>query len=196
MSKSITIPTNCNPYIVVINNHVYTYRAGDSVEVPDEVAEVIEDALELEPKPKRYLNKLAQLAEGGLAEITAGDLDGIANIASFAFYKLMSLTNVAISNSVTTIGECAFFGCNNLVSLRFGDDSKIKSIKSNAFEWCDKMTGVCLPETPPTLENINAFANINADCVFLCKTQESLNAYKVAPNWSTLAGTYSFVVEA
>ena len=41
MSKTITIPTNCNPYIVVINNHVYAYRAGDTIEVPDEVAEAI-----------------------------------------------------------------------------------------------------------------------------------------------------------
>lgn len=51
MSKTITIPTNCNPYIVVINNHVYTYKAGETVEVPDEVAEAIEDAIALESKP-------------------------------------------------------------------------------------------------------------------------------------------------
>jgi hypothetical protein len=41
--KTIQIPTNCNPYVVVINNHVYTYKAGETAEVPDEVAEVIEN---------------------------------------------------------------------------------------------------------------------------------------------------------
>ena len=52
MSKTITIPTNCNPYVVVINNHVYTYKAGETIEVPDEVAEAIEDAIRLESKAK------------------------------------------------------------------------------------------------------------------------------------------------
>ena len=50
--KTIQIPTNSNPFIVNINNNVYQYRAGDTIEVPDDVAEAIEDALELVPKPK------------------------------------------------------------------------------------------------------------------------------------------------
>lgn len=39
--KTIQIPTTSNPFIVSINNQVYSYRAGTTVEVPDEVAEVI-----------------------------------------------------------------------------------------------------------------------------------------------------------
>ena len=39
--KTIQIPTNSNPFIVTINNNEYQYRAGETVEVPDEVAEVI-----------------------------------------------------------------------------------------------------------------------------------------------------------
>ena len=52
-----------------------------------------------------------------------------------------------------------------------------------------------MPETPPTLLNVIAFQNINTACVFYCKTQESLEAYKKAANWSTLTGTHTFVVE-
>ena len=39
--KTIQIPMNSNPFTVVINNSVYQYKAGQTVEVPDEVAEVI-----------------------------------------------------------------------------------------------------------------------------------------------------------
>ena len=170
MSKTITIPTNCNPYIVVINNHVYTYRAGDTIEVPDEVAEAIEDALELAPKPKRYLSKFAQLVSGELYEVTAADLEGVSKIDVGAFGGRPTLKKVVMPNSITKIDQ-------------------------NVFSWCTKLEGIWLPETPPTLVNTNAFDKIKADCVFYCKSQASLDAYKAAPNWSTLTGTYSFVVE-
>lgn len=170
MSKSITIPTNCNPYIVVINNHVYTYKAGETIEVPDEVAEAIEDALELVPKPGRNISRLAQLAEGSLEEITAEDLEGISTLSNCAFYGCVGLAKVTIPNG-------------------------IKTITSNAFGYCWRLESVTLPETPPTLANVNAFDGIKATCTFYCKTQESLDAYKAAANWSTLTGAYSFVVE-
>lgn len=39
--KTIQIPMNSNPFTVIINNSVYHYKAGETIEVPDEVAEVI-----------------------------------------------------------------------------------------------------------------------------------------------------------
>jgi hypothetical protein len=41
MSKVVTIPTCRNHYVVIVNNKVYSYTAGATIEVPDEVAEVI-----------------------------------------------------------------------------------------------------------------------------------------------------------
>ena len=80
MSRSITIPEYKNPFVVTINNSVYQYRGGDTVEVPDEVAEAIEDALDEIPRPKIYLSKLAQLAEGSLTKLTPSDLEGVIDI--------------------------------------------------------------------------------------------------------------------
>ncbi len=53
MSKTVTIPSYKNPYDVDVNGRKYAYRAGDTLEVPDEVAEVIEHDLDLviEPLP-------------------------------------------------------------------------------------------------------------------------------------------------
>lgn len=170
MSRVIKIPEYKNPFIVVINNHVYQYKGGETIEVPDEVADAIEDALELVPKPKRYLSRIAQLAEESLSELTIKDLEGITTISNCAFYSCKSLTKVTIPNAITKIGE-------------------------SAFDWCWSLESVYLPETPPTIPKTNVFGNIKSNCTFYCKTQASLDAYKAAPIWSTLTGTYSFVVE-
>ena len=168
--KTIQIPTTSNPFIVNINNHEYQYRAGETAEVPGEVAEAIEDALELEPRPKRYLSRIAQLAEESLTELTPEDLEGISTISNCAFYSCKSLIKITIPPAITRIGD-------------------------SAFDWCWSLESVYLPETPPTLAKTNAFGNIKGTCVFYCKTQESLDAYLAATNWSTLAGTYTFKVE-
>lgn len=40
--KTVTIPTCANPFVVIVNGIEYTYPAGATVEVPDDVAAVIE----------------------------------------------------------------------------------------------------------------------------------------------------------
>ena len=41
MSKTVTIPSGDNPFIAKINDKYYSYPAGTTVEVPDEVAALI-----------------------------------------------------------------------------------------------------------------------------------------------------------
>ena len=50
--KAVTIPTCANPFVVIINGKKYTYPAGETVEVPDEVAEIIERHEEAKPQPE------------------------------------------------------------------------------------------------------------------------------------------------
>lgn len=195
MSKTITIPKHNNPFIVNINNREFIYRGGDTIEVPDEVADAIANALALEPKPKKYLSKFAQRVSGTLTEIAANDLEGVETIMDSAFRGCSSITSIEIHDNVKSIKQNAFLSCVNAKTIRFGGNSNLERIEANAFTWCSLLTSVYLPKTPPVLADGNAFANIKADCVFYCKTQESLNAYKVAPNWSTLTGTYTFVVK-
>lgn len=40
--REVTIPNDYNPFVVWVNNVEYFYKAGETVEVPDEVAEVID----------------------------------------------------------------------------------------------------------------------------------------------------------
>lgn len=48
--KAVTIPTSMNPYVVTINNHTYSYPAGKTCLVPDDVAMVIENVVSNAPK--------------------------------------------------------------------------------------------------------------------------------------------------
>lgn len=193
---TITIPTKFGypKFDIYINGKKYTLQSGVEITVDDHVAEVIENALDLAPKYVISKSRLAQRVDGSITELTTNDLEGIQSIYNFAFRECIKLTKVAIPKSVTSIGNYAFNNCYLLTSIEFPDS--IRSIGSNAFDWCPALVSVYLPKTPPTLANVNAFENINKACVFYCKSQESLNAYKAASNWSTLTGTYSFVVES
>lgn len=195
MSKTIIIPKYNDPFTVVINNKVYQYKGGETVEVPDEVAEAIEDALELVPKPRKNISLLGQSADGSITEISAKDIDGVTTIVTYAFYNCFNIKKVTIPKSVASIADRAFCGCVALETVIFSDGD-LESIGESVFDWCGKLSRVYLPTTPPTLANTNAFQNISTTCTFYCKSQESLDAYKAATNWSTLTGTYSFVVEA
>ena len=170
--KTITIPERFGyPTVgIIANGKHYTLNSGVEITVEDHIAEIIENAIALAPKIGRNKGKLAQLADGSITEITESDLDGIETIASYAFAYCREIAEIFIPNSVKSMGTSAFVSCKNLKSVH-------------------------LPETPPDLASINTFNSINASCVFYCKTQASLDAYKAAANWSTLTGTYSFVVE-
>lgn len=195
--RTITVPKKYGyPTLdITVNGKEYTVKSGEEITVEDSVAEAIENAVALAPKIGVPRNKLAQLVEGSYVEITASDLSGITSIANHAFYKIKGLLSIEIPNEVTNIGDCALYGCNNLETVRFGEFSKIERIGLIAFELCEKLSKVYLPPNPPVLDNGSAFNNINTACVFYCKTQESLEAYKKAKNWSTLTGTHTFVVE-
>lgn len=171
--KTITIPKKYGyPTLdITINGKEYTVKSGEEITAEDHIVEAIENAIELEPKPKRYLSKFAQLVGGEIYEVTAEDLDGVATMDVSAFSSRPNLKKVVMPNSITKIDQYVF-------------------------NWCTKLEGIWLPETPPTLVNANAFDKIKASCVFYCKTQASLDAYKAAANWSTLTGTYTFVVES
>jgi hypothetical protein len=193
--KTITIPKRFGyPTLdITVNGKVYTVKSGEEITIEDNLAEAIENAIALEPKVGRYMSKFAQLVERTISEVDESDWDGIKTIAAYAFADCDSITKIIIPNSVNSIKASAFNSCSNLESVVIGNS--ITNIANAAFDWCQKMAKVYLPEIPPSLENVNAFRNINSACVFYCKTQESLEAYKAAENWSTLTGTHTFVVE-
>lgn len=80
--------------------------------------------------------------------------DGVTSIGQYAFYQCDNLSNISISNSVAIIGESAFYGCENLQSIII--PSSITAIETNAFVGCGNLDVIRFHgSTPPTISTIN-----------------------------------------
>ena len=134
---------------------------------------------------------------------------GVTSIGSSAFYYCYSLASVTIPSTVTSIGSYAFYNCYSLASVTI--PSTVTSISSYAFSSCYSLVSVTIPsgvstiptktfqncygmseyhftrtESVPTLDNVDAFSNIQSDCVIYVPSSK-LNDYKTAENWATYA---------
>ena len=108
--------------------------------------------------------------------------NSVTSIGNGAFYDCSGLTSVTISNSVTSIGYQAFYGCSKLISVTIG--SGIKYIGISAFATCKELTDVyCYAKSVPSTES-DAFTDSYIEYVTLHVPTASIDAYKVAAPWS------------
>ena len=84
------------------------------------------------------------------------------DIRQYVFWHCRDLTSIIIPNSVTSIGDQAFYYCTSLTSI---------TVEAT---------------TPPTLGGSNVFTNVPADCAIFVPS-ESVDAYKAASIWSERA---------
>jgi hypothetical protein len=75
--------------------------------------------------------------------------DGVTSIGNWAFDGFQNLTSITVANSVTSIGESAFFDCPALTSITL--PSGLTSIGMYAFTYCHGLTSVTLPAKVTTL---------------------------------------------
>ena len=71
--------------------------------------------------------------------------NSVTSIGDYAFYECSGLTSVAIPNSVTSIGECAFVRCSGLTSVTIGNS--VTSIGERAFLECSGLTSITIPNS-------------------------------------------------
>lgn len=83
--------------------------------------------------------------------------DSITSIGNYAFY-FTSLTDITIPDSVTSIGFWAFAGCKNLTNIKI--PKNVASIGECVFTWCDSLTGIIVDSQNPQYESRNSNAII------------------------------------
>ncbi len=94
-------------------------------------------------------------------------------------------TSLTIPNSVTSIGNNAFFYCRGLTSITI--PNSVTSIGNDAFGECRGLTSIkCLASIPPSIGD-NSFQNISDTCT-LTVPCSSLEAY-TASDWNTYFAT-------
>ncbi len=104
--------------------------------------------------------------------------NSVTAIGDYAFYHCDSLTSIAIGNSVKSIGNCAFWGC-KLTSIDI--PNSVTSIGKWTFAFCDSLTSITLG---------NNVTSIGEYAFGSCKSLISINI----PNSVTSIGKYAFDV--
>ena len=92
---------------------------------------------------------LIAFAPAGLTEYAIPD--SATTIGDYAFKYCSSLTSVTIPDSVTTIGYEAFYECSSLTSVTIGNS--VTTIGNYAFKYCSSLTSVTIPDSVTSIEN-------------------------------------------
>ena len=77
--------------------------------------------------------------------------NSVTSIGDYAFFCCSGLTSVTIPNSVNSIGEHAFDGCAVLISVTI--PNSVTSIGNYAFIGCSGLTSVTIPNSVTSIEN-------------------------------------------
>ena len=100
-----------------------------------------------------------------LTSVTFGENSKLESIGDMTFLGCTALTNISIPSSVTSIGDSSFFaegrafsGCTSLVSVTFGENSKLESICNMAFEDCKSLASITIPNSVTSI-GYGAFEN-------------------------------------
>ena len=102
--------------------------------------------------------------------------DSVTSIGDEAFFDCSSLSSVTIGNSVTSIGDNAFWGCDSLTSITIPDS--VTSIGGMAFAYCYSLSSVTIGNSVTSIGN-GVFDYCNEA---LYTTENSLKYVKVNGN--------------
>ena len=82
--------------------------------------------------------------------------NSVTSIGNRAFYRCTGLTSITIPNSVTSIGNSAFYGCTGLTSITI--PNSVTSIGNSAFYGCTGLTSITIGNSVTSIGDY-AFCN-------------------------------------
>ncbi|MBO5922389.1 MAG: leucine-rich repeat domain-containing protein, partial [Bacteroidaceae bacterium] len=113
--------------------------------------------------------------------------NSVTSIGNSAFYNCSGLTSIEIPNSVTSIEGNAFYGCTGLTSIEI--PNSVTSIEGNAFSGCTGITNIVVESGNPkydSRDNCNAIIETATNrIVRVCRTT-------TIPNSVTSIGSHAF----
>ena len=115
--------------------------------------------------PSGGSNKLAQVADKTVTEITVDDLAGATSIPKEFFQNCTNLRSANLPNSVTQIGESAFYGCTAMTNITL--PTGITMITAGLLGYCQRLETISIP---------NGVTSIGQRAFYKCDTLNSIDA--------------------
>ena len=104
--------------------------------------------------------------------------NGVGTIGEYAFYN-GTPTSITMSESVTSIGNAAFYGCSGLTSITI--PNSVTTIGSNAFRNCTSMTRIYIPSSVTTISassySYSPFYGWNSTAIIYCGASSKPNGW-------------------
>jgi len=109
--------------------------------------------------------------------------DSVTSIGDAAFYSCVGLTSVTIGNSVASIGLSAFYGCTSLASVNI--PSSVKDIGASAFAFSNNLRQVVLQEGLVSIGEA-AFFQTRLGAIYLPSSVQKIDymAFATADPWA------------
>ena len=73
-------------------------------------------------------------------------------VGSYAFEGCRGLTEIELSDGVTSIGYGAFYGCSGLTSITI--PNSVTSIGYEAFAWCSNLKSITIPDSVRNIKSM------------------------------------------
>lgn len=99
--------------------------------------------------------------------------DAINTIGDYAFAD-SALQNIFIPDSVMSIGDYAFSKCDNLITVTFGSNIRLKEIGVYTFGYCYALHSIAIPNTVTTIKE-SAFSNSGLTSIFIPSAVEVIS---------------------
>ena len=128
------------------------------------------EAVEVPPFEPKFM----QLNNGTLTEVLEEDLKGATALRGRAFSGQSHLSKAHLPDTITSIGDYAFYNCTNLVDVKLSNN--ITSLPSNCFDTCRTLQTLVIPEGVTSL-SYGTFFRCNAlTNLYVPTTLKTLNS--------------------